>query len=62
MAGGAILLLLLLSASAAQSGQGSAKLSREVEDKIGGAGGDDLLPVIIETAGAPTSAHFSRLH
>src|SRR5881628_759170 len=62
MAGAAILLLLILTSPAAQSGQGGSKLSREVEEKIHAAGADDLLRVIIQTAGEPTSAHFARLH
>jgi len=37
-------------------------LSREVQDKIRAAGADDLLRVIIQTTGEPTSAHFARLH
>src|SRR3989442_11274824 len=62
LAAGAILLVLLLSAPAALSGQGGSKLSREVQDKIRAAGADDLLRVIIQTTGEPTSAHFARLH
>src|SRR3989442_4319018 len=62
LAAGAILLVLLLSAPAALSSQGGSKLSREVQDKIRAAGADDLLRVIIQTAGEPTSGHFARLH
>src|SRR2546428_2454259 len=62
LAAGAILLVLLLSAPAALSGQGGSKLSREVQDKIRAAGADDLLRVIIQTTGEPTSGHFARLH
>ena len=62
LAGCAILALLLLAAPAAQSGQGGAKLSRDVEEKIHAAGADDLLPVIVQTVGEPSASHFSRLH
>lgn len=54
--------LFVLLPPAAQSGQGGAKLSREVEEKIRAAGPDDLLPVIIQTVDEPTSGHFARLH
>jgi len=54
--------LFVLLPAAAQGGQGSDKLSREVEEKIHGAGSDDLLPVIIQTSGEPSSSHFARLH
>src|SRR5439155_18443573 len=62
LAGCAILALLFLAAPAAVSGQGGAKLSRDVEEKIHAAGADDLLPVIVQTVGEPSAAHFSRLH
>ena len=62
LTGCAILALLFLAAPAAQSGQGGAKLSRDVEEKIHAARADDLLPVIVQTVGEPSAAHFSRLH
>ncbi len=62
LAGCAILALLFLAAPAAQSGQGGAKLSRDVAERIHAAGADDLLPVIVQTVGEPSAAHFSRLH
>lgn len=54
--------LFVLLPTAAQSAQGGAKLSGEVEEKIHAAAADDLLPVIIQTVGEPTSGHFGRLH
>jgi len=62
MAGAAILLLLAVSAPGAESGQDGGKLSRGVEEKIHAAGADELLPVIVQTTGEPTSGHFARLH
>jgi serine protease AprX len=52
----------LLFPADAQTAQGAAKLSGEIEAKIRAAGADDLLPVIIQTVGEPTSGHFARLH
>src|SRR5881397_3528864 len=62
LAGFAILAVLFLASPAAQSGQGGAKLSRDVEERIHAAGADDLLAVIVQTVGEPSAAHFSRLH
>src|SRR6267142_3163224 len=62
LAGCAILALLFLAPPAAQSGQGGAKLSRDVEEKIHAARADDLLSGIVQTVGEPSAAHFSRLH
>ncbi len=51
-----------LPAAAAQESHGAAKLSGEVREKMRAAASDDMIPVIIQTAGAPSSAHFTRLH
>jgi serine protease AprX len=57
-----LLTLVLLPSVTAQGSVGAAKLSAEVEQKLRLAGNDDLIPVIIQTAGEPSSAHFARLH
>src|SRR3989338_7588665 len=54
--------LFVLLPSTAQSGQGGAKLSGEVEEKIRAAGADALLPAIIQPGDEPTRGHFPRLH
>ena len=54
--------LFALLPSEAWSAQVAAKLSGEIEEKIHAAGADDLLPVIIQTVGEPTSGHLARLH
>ncbi len=61
---GTILAMLLatLPTVSAQSAPGAGKVSREAEDRIHAAGSDDMIPVIIETTGAPSDAHFARLH
>ena len=61
---GTILTMLLaaLPTASAQSAPGAGKVSREAEDRIHAAGPDDMIPVIIETTGAPSDAHFARLH
>ncbi|MBI1950301.1 MAG: S8 family serine peptidase [Acidobacteria bacterium] len=54
--------LFVLLPSETWSAPGAAKLSGEIEVKIHAAGADDLLPVIIQTVGEPTSGHLARLH
>jgi len=56
------LLLAFLPGPAAQSVQAEGKLSQDVARKVREAGSDDLLPVIIQTTGEPSSLHFTRLH
>jgi serine protease AprX len=62
VAGLAILALLFFAAPLAQSGQGSGKVSHEVEARILASGSDDLIPVIVQTIGDPSAAHLARLH
>ncbi len=61
---GTILAMLLatLPTVSAQSAPGAGKVSREAEDRIHASGSDDMIPVIIQTTGAPSDAHFTRLH
>ncbi|HEV8699996.1 MAG TPA: S8 family serine peptidase [Candidatus Polarisedimenticolia bacterium] len=54
--------LIVLPAANASGAQGGTRLSGEVEAKIRAAGADDLIPVIIQTVGEPTTGHFARLH
>ena len=51
-----------LPTASAQEARGAGKLSGEVVQKTREAASDDLIPLIIETAGPPSSAHFARLH
>jgi serine protease AprX len=64
LAVGAIAVLLsgVLPSIAQADPQGRGKISRELEEKVRGSGSDDLLSVIIQTRGEPTSGHFARLH
>jgi serine protease AprX len=58
----AAVLLCLLPAAETRGAQGGGRLSSELEEKVRASGADDLLPVIIQTVGDPTSGHFARLH
>ncbi len=58
----AALLICVVPAAASQGARDGGKLSRDLQDKVRGAGSDDLLPVIIQTHDVPTSSHFARLH
>ena len=56
------LLFAFLPGPTAQSVQAEGKLSQDVARKVREAGSDDLIPVIIQTTGDPSSLHFTRLH
>jgi serine protease AprX len=64
LAAGAVLGLTLaaLPSASAQGSSGAAKLSPDVERTLQQSAHDDLVGVIIQTAGEPSSAHFTRLH
>jgi len=57
-----VMLFGTMPVASAQELRGAGKLSDEVLQKKGAAGPDDMIPLIIETTGAPTSGHFTRLH
>jgi serine protease AprX len=58
------LLLFILPSASAQSpqAQGTGKLSPELERHLRAAAGDEIVPVIVQTTGAPSEAHFARLY
>jgi serine protease AprX len=58
-----LILSFVLPPVAAESDHGGGrKLSRELEQKMRGSSPDDLISVIVQTRGEPTSSHFTRLH
>ncbi len=60
--GALLALFFTLPSASAQSAQSSGKVSTEVENHLQSAAADDLVPVIVQTAGNPSDAHFARLH
>jgi serine protease AprX len=64
VAGIILALLFLLPSFSAPSAQaeGKAKLTGEVERALKSAAPDDMVPVIVQTTGDPSSGHFVRLH
>ncbi|MGH9797746.1 MAG: S8 family serine peptidase [Candidatus Polarisedimenticolia bacterium] len=56
------LMCALAGPAAAQATRGQDKLSPELAERVGRAGGDDLVPVIVQTKEGPSTGHYTRLH